>query len=83
MGNGAAVCHEFVGPKGQILIIAIDMEQAQGKSKEQIAAIIAHEAVHASQFLLNEIGEHKPGVETPAYIVGYLTQRCLQELWRD
>ncbi len=44
---------------------------------EQVAGLLAHEATHAAQFLWERCGEREPGKEAEAYIVQYITQRCL------
>ena len=44
----------------------------------QIAAILAHEAVHIWQLIRREIGEDKPGDEGEAYAVQHITQELLQ-----
>lgn len=48
--------------------------------KNQISAILAHEAVHVSDYIFENIGEDKPGMETRAYLVQYILQQSLYSL---
>lgn len=63
------------------LTCIITLGATKGRSKEQIAAIVAHEAVHVAQELWRHLGERNPGDEQEAYLVQQITQECLQELW--
>lgn len=60
----------------------ITLQKGCGKSREMVAALLAHEAVHVAQELWQAIGEHKPGREAEAYLVQMITQCCLQEAWK-
>jgi len=55
---------------------------AQGKTIEQVHALLVHEATHLKQWILEEIGEHYPGREIEAYIMQNLSQ-CLMVSYRD
>lgn len=52
-------------------------------SKEQYAALIAHEAVHALQFMQENLARSKSlGQEADAYLVQQIVQECLQIAWK-
>lgn len=72
--NATAHTLEFEGS----LTTIITMEPAKGKPVEQVAALIAHEAVHVAQQLWEHIGEDRPGREAEAYLVQMVTQCCLE-----
>jgi len=79
LNPGAAATTHFLG-KYDMLTIIVCMQRAPKRSREQIAALIAHEAVHVMQ----EMQEHfyKSGKfddETQAYLVQYLVQNFLYE----
>lgn len=45
--------------------------------------MIAHEAQHVVQYIREEFnGHHDFGVENEAYLLQYIVQSCLQELWK-
>lgn len=81
LNGGAARTHTLVNPKdgGLVVIIAVTPTR---HSHEQEAALIAHEAVHAMQYIREEYGSGEPfGIESEAYLVQYILQSCLQEAW--
>jgi hypothetical protein len=49
-----------------------------GGAIEQIASMIAHEAVHVAQYAFEQFGEENPGRESEAYFVQHIVQFCLQ-----
>lgn len=72
-----AACHSFVSNQGkQCVVICIEMGD---HSLISTMALIAHEAVHAMQFMEKDL---YPGGrfddETQAYLVQYITQRCCE-----
>jgi len=72
-----ATLHAFECNKELNFIICMD---PKGATQEQIAALLAHEAVHAAQVLWESIGETRPGEEAEAYLVQYIVQNCLLAL---
>lgn len=72
-----ATAHNFV-KDGETTVI-ITMDKPGKRSVEQVAGLIAHEAVHVAQSLWRDIGEESPGREAEAYLVQQITQCCLQE----
>lgn len=46
----------------------------------ELASTLAHEATHAMRWLFEHIGEHSPGTETQAYLVGHIVRCGLQAL---
>lgn len=75
-----ATCHVFTKDDSRTCIITL--AKTKGKSREMVAALIAHEAVHVAQELWEGIGERQPGKEAEAYLVQMITQCCLQEAWK-
>jgi hypothetical protein len=71
-GKGAT-CHHFYNQatnKDGILSMAIVCMQVQkGNSYNQIASLLAHEAVHVAQNMFDDMGEEKPGREVEAYCI--------------
>ncbi len=58
--------------------ILITLGETKGRTMAQIAALIAHEAVHVAQQLWQHIGEQNVGDETEAYFIQWVTQSCLE-----
>lgn len=75
-----ATTHLFDNDDALTLAI-ITLSGIKGRSKEQVAGLIAHEAVHVGQYLWERIGEREPGREAEAYLVQQITQECLQIIW--
>ena len=63
---------------GGALTCIITLGSTKDRSIEQIASLIAHEAVHVAQEVWSSVGETKPGREAEAYLVQHVTQHCLQ-----
>lgn len=80
LGSTHANATTHILEKGGTLTCIITMEK-QGKDRpiEQIAGLLAHEAVHVVQELWHNIGERSPGSEAEAYLVQMITQCCLQD----
>ena len=51
---------------------------AEVRDADQLAALMAHEAVHVSQIVLDHVGEDEPGEETRAYLVQDFTYALLE-----
>ncbi len=65
-------------------IITCQPFNARRQSKEQYAALIAHEAVHVIQEMQQELARGKSlGVEAEAYLVQQIVQECLQSAWQS
>lgn len=79
----AAVVKTFTGPdESLVILLCIDKEASKLRSKEQVAALIAHEAVHVVQVIKEEYSpKHDLGSETEAYLVQRIVQNCLELLW--
>ena len=75
-----ATLHEFTHPKhGCAWILALG--PTKGRTKEQVAGLIAHEATHIVQYMREELGDL--GKEGEAYIVQMVVQEALQKLWKS
>lgn len=52
-------------------------------SKEQYAALVAHEAMHVIQEMERELySGNRFDDESEAYLIQHIVQHCLQEAWR-
>lgn len=81
--GGAAAMHHFTNPSGRcIYIVAIGPRN--GRSKEQVAGLVAHEATHVIQRMREDIAGGKSlGDEAEAYLVQMIVQDALQHLWKS
>lgn len=77
--HSAAATHYLTNR--DMLVVIIAMPKAKGKSQEQVAGLIAHEATHVAQQLWEHIGEKQPGAEAEAYLVQHITQFALQQYY--
>jgi hypothetical protein len=77
-----ASLHYFVSkPNGAIYMLAVG--SVEGRSKEQVAGLIAHEATHIIQRMREHLaGGESLGDEAEAYIVQMVVQDTLQYLWK-
>jgi hypothetical protein len=77
-----ASLHHFVS-KGNGHIYMLALGPTKGRSKEQVAGLIAHEATHIVQRMRDNIaGGQSLGDEAEAYIVQMVVQDALQFLWK-
>lgn len=74
-----ASAHYFTH-QGKLTVI-ITIGSTKGRTNEQVAAMVAHEAVHVAQEMWRHLGEKNPGDEAEAYLVQLIVQSCLQEIW--
>lgn len=77
--KGGAAMHTLESENGGLTCI-ITLHEWKGYELAQVAAMVAHEAVHVAQALWEHIGEREPGKEAEAYFIQWLTQCCLLEL---
>jgi hypothetical protein len=73
----AAAITPFVKDDGYLTLIICFDPLRDKLHKNQIAALLAHEAVHASDYIFENIDEDKPGMEIRAYLVQYIVQQSL------
>lgn len=83
LGHGRAHATTHTLENAGSLCIVIAMEAPTRKrSREQYAALLAHEAVHVVQGLRDELSRSEPlGHEAEAYLVQQIVQECLQMAW--
>jgi len=62
--------------KGPLVLISLGPQSDQ----YELASNLAHEATHAMRWILEYVGEEKPGTETEAYLVGYIVKQAMQAL---
>lgn len=81
--RAGATLHEFVSPKGDCVWM-LALGPVKGRTKEQIAGLVAHEAMHIIQFMQAELAGGKSlGDEAEAYLVQMIVQEALQILWKS
>lgn len=59
-------------------LVCFVLLEAEVRDADQLAALMAHEAVHVSQIVLDHFGEDEPGEETRAYLVQGVTHALLE-----
>lgn len=64
-------------------LVCFVLLEADVRDADQLAALMAHEAVHVSEIVLDHFGEEEPGEETRAYLVQNVTYALLdmQRRW--
>lgn len=81
--RAGATLHEFVSPKGDCVWL-LALGPTKGRTKEQIAGLVAHEAMHIIQFMQAELAGGKSlGAEAEAYLMQMIVQEALQILWKS
>ena len=76
--NGAT--HYLRGPSGDRTTIVCVEPPSKRRSKEQYAALLAHEATHVVQDMRQNLGNL--GDEAEAYLVQQIVQEGLQIAWK-
>lgn len=59
-------------------LVCLVLLEVEVRDADQLAALMAHEAVHVSQMILDHVGEDEPGEETRAYLVQGVTLALLE-----
>lgn len=59
-------------------LVCFVLLEAEVRDADQLAALMAHEAVHVSQIVLDHFGEDEPVEETRAYLVQGVTHALLE-----
>ena len=72
-----ATLHYFEqhGDVGMCAIVCLRVRR--GVEREQVYALLIHEAVHLWQAIKDHIGEHTPGIESEAYAVQRIAQSLM------
>jgi hypothetical protein len=77
---GSNATTHFFNSNGQSLAIICMEPQDRKRSKEQYAALLAHEATHVVQNMRDDLGDL--GREAEAYLVQQIVQEGLQIAWK-
>ncbi|WP_284076271.1 hypothetical protein [Herbaspirillum aquaticum] len=72
-----ATCHTFIKGDGSLAAI-VTIGPHQGKTIQQVHALLVHEAVHIWQNIRREIGEDSPSKEFEAYSIQSISQRLME-----
>ena len=80
--HASATTHILTNPDiGLYAIMVIrPWDEEEQPSSTQIAALVAHEAMHIVQHLWEYVGEEKPGQEAEAYLLQHIVQGTLETL---
>jgi hypothetical protein len=81
-GNADACAHELVSSKGDNIIL-VCLGDVSGHSLPEIYALIVHEAIHAWQFVREDIGEKSPSSEFEAYAVQHICLGLFSAYYRS
>jgi hypothetical protein len=74
--------HILVNNGTLCFVIAGQPHRPRRNSREQYAALIAHEALHVVQEMQRELARGRNfDDESAAYLLQYITQHCLQIAW--
>ena len=81
--NAGATTHMYTAKgKSDTYIITIVPFNARKVSREQYAAILAHEAMHVVQDMRRRLAKGESlGDEAEAYLIQQIVQECLQIAW--
>ena len=74
--SDGASTHYLEKGGGRVAIVCLG--NTKGYTKEQVYALIAHEAVHIWQAICDELGEDTPSAEFEAYSLQQITQNLLE-----
>jgi hypothetical protein len=78
-----ATLHHLVSNSGQVVYL-LTLGSTKGRTKEQVAGLVAHEAMHVIQQMQEDIAGGKSlGHEAEAYLVQMIVQEALQSLWKS
>jgi hypothetical protein len=81
--TAAATLHHFTSKSGQIVYL-MTVGSTRNKSREMVAGLVAHEAMHIIQGMQKDFAGGKTlGDEAEAYLVQMIVQETLQTLWKS
>lgn len=81
--TGNMTTHIFDGPTGALCCIIACPPMSKHVSWEAYAALVAHEALHVAQEMRLQLNKGQClGAEAEAYIVQYITQSILQDVYK-
>jgi hypothetical protein len=76
-----ATTHHLISPGGQQVHI-ITIGKTKGRTREQVAGLVAHEAMHVIQNMQDDLARgERLGMEAEAYLMQMIVQECLQMVW--
>ena len=80
-----ATTHFFDKPgRATAILITVRPFDKKKNSREQYAALIAHEAMHVVQDMQRQLAAgNSLGDEAEAYLIQQIVQECLQWVWRS
>jgi len=77
-----ATTHELVKSDGQMTLLICINRPSRKQSKEQYAALVAHEALHVVQAVEERFyNRDRMDRENASYLLQYIVQHCLQHAW--
>lgn len=76
--------YRFLSDEDEILLIIVAPPPFRlSVTRNQYAAMLAHEATHAAQYVRECLSENEPlGSEPEAYLVQYIVQECLNHVYK-
>jgi len=75
MAQGYASTWNFDSPKGQCIVMRFPPDMV-----DNAASVIAHECLHVTQMIHEDVGEYEPGREAHAYLLDYLVEFTMDAL---
>jgi hypothetical protein len=80
--TASATTHHFRDKDGGVCCVITMPPYTRTRTREQYAALLAHEAVHVVQEMCAELNDGEPlGREAEAYLVQQIVQETLQIAW--
>ena len=72
-----ATTHHFEESNGNEACIIVCIGNTKGRTREQINAMLAHEAVHIWQAIREDLGEDRPSHEFEAYAIQQISHNLM------
>lgn len=79
--DSGATTHSFKSEGKPIAIVTINLEN--DATFAEVCSMLAHEAVHIFQYILECMGEKNPSCEFEAYSIQMITQQLINEFERQ
>lgn len=75
--HSSATAHHFENRKEGKYMVIVCLGSTKGRTREQVYALLVHEAVHVWQQIKRLLGEDCPGVEQEAYSIQAIAQELM------
>ena len=80
---GCAATRSFSKETANMVVVLFNLSPEELKDIPGVAALVAHESIHATDLIFDFLGETTKTVELHAYLLQYITERIMSLIYRS